>query len=118
MEDRSRLIQNVKEWIGLDNEIKTLQREIKERRKKKKNITFSLVDIMKNNEIDCFDITDGQLIYTKKNVKNPLSKKHLLKSLSEFFKNDKLIVGQLGKYIMETRESKTREDIRRKINIK
>ena len=44
---------------------------------------------MKNNEIDCFDTQDGQLIYTKKNVKNPLSKKHLLKSLTEFFKNDK-----------------------------
>ena len=118
MEERSHLIQNVKEWISLDNEIKTLQKEIKERRKKKKDITYSLVDIMKNNEIDCFDIKDGQLIYTKKNVKNPLSKKHLLKSLTEFFKNDKLIVGQLGKYIMETRESKTKENIRRKINIK
>ena len=35
MEDRHRLIQNVKEWINLDNEIKTLQKEIKERRKKK-----------------------------------------------------------------------------------
>ena len=118
MEERHRLIENVREWLSLDNEIKSLQKKIKENRKKRKDITSSLVCIMKNNDIDCFDTQDGQLIYTKKNVKNPLSKKHLIKSLSEFFKNDKIIVAQLGKYIMETRDSKTKEDIRRKINIK
>ena len=118
MDERHRLIENVREWLSLDNEIKSLLKKIKVQRQKRKDITSSLVNIMKNNEIDCFDTQDGQLIYTKKNVKNPLSKKHLLKSLAEFFKNDKVIVGQLGKYIMESRECKTKEDIRRKINIK
>ena len=117
-EERNFLIENVKEWIHLDDEIKTLQKEVKERKKKKKEITSSLVNVMKTNEIDCFDITDGQLIYTKKNIKYPLSKKHLFKSLSEYFEGDKKRIAELGKYIMDTRQKKIKEDIRRKINIK
>ena len=39
--------------------------------------TANLVDIMKTNNVDCFDVKNGKLIYTKKKVKAPLSKKHL-----------------------------------------
>ena len=118
MEQRSKLIDNVKEWIHLDNEIKTLRQEMRERRNRKKNITTDLVNIMKVNEIDCFDITDGQLIYSKKNIKKPLTKKHLLTSLQTFFKNNTKMVKELGTFIMNTREGAIKEDIRRKINIK
>ena len=116
MDERSHLIDNVKEWITLDSDIKNLRREIRERRERKKNITQSLVKIMRTNEIDCFDITDGQLIYSKKNVKKPLSKKHLLLSLANYFQGDKKTVKELSKFIMDSRESNVKEDIRRKIN--
>lgn len=118
MTERSNLIDNVKAWIHLDNEMKTLRREMKERRDKKKEITKALVSVMKTNDIDCFDITDGQLIYSKKNIKKPLTKKHLLNSLSTYFKNDNKIVKELGGFIMNSRQGTIKEDIRRKINIK
>ena len=75
MADRSKLIENVKEWIHLDNELKEMRATMRDNRNRKKQITAILVDIMKTNEIDCFDITDGQLIYSKKNIKKPLTKK-------------------------------------------
>ena len=46
MENNDQLIENVKQWLSIDNEIKTLQKEIKERRKIKKDYYF-LVDLMK-----------------------------------------------------------------------
>ena len=118
MADRSNLIEHVKEWIHLDNDLKELRAQMKENRNRKKQITSILVDIMKTNEIDCFDITDGQLLYSKKSVKKPLTKKHLLTSLTKYFANNKDMVKELGYFIMNTRESKTKEDIRRKFNIK
>lgn len=118
MADRSNLIEHVKEWINLDNDLKELRAQMKENRNRKKQITSILVDIMKTNEIDCFDITDGQLLYSKKSVKKPLTKKHLLTSLTKYFANNKDMVKELGSFIMNTRESKTKEDIRRKFNIK
>ena len=36
MEDKRKLIENVKGWIDIDNEIKELSKELKEKEKKRK----------------------------------------------------------------------------------
>jgi len=109
------LLNNVKTWLEMDNEIRTLQREIRDKRKMKKNLTHNLVVIMKTQDIDALNIPDGQLIYNKTKTKAPLSKKHLLLSLASYFKNDQERVEELTKYIMESRTEKERENIKRKI---
>lgn len=114
MNDKRELIENVKGWIDIDNDIKELQKELKEKRKEKKLFTQNLVEIMKTNNVDCFDIKNGKLLYTKKKVKAPLSKKHLFNSLSEYFKNNKDIIEELGNYILNSREEKIKENIKRK----
>lgn len=114
MEDKRKLIENVKGWIDIDNEIKELSKELKEKRKEKKMYTANLVDIMKTNNVDCFDVKNGKLIYTKKKVKAPLSKKHLFNSLNNYFKNNKDVIEELGNYILNSREEKIKENIKRK----
>ena len=109
------LLDSVKSWINIDNEIRQLQSAIKERRKQKKELTENLVNTMKQNDIDVFNIPDGELIYTKTRSKTPLSKKHLLVSLSEYFKDNKDMVDQLGKFILDSRKIKEKENIKRKI---
>jgi len=116
--DKDKLIENVRSWITIDNEIKQLQKMAKEKRKEKKALTENLVHVMKEHDIQCFDISDGKLMYTQNKVKAPLSKKHLLKSLAEFFQNDPEKVGALSKHILDTRDEKVRENIKRKIKKK
>ena len=106
MSNQEELLQNVKTWLDIDNQIRTLQKEIRDRRKIKKELTQSLVGIMKTQDIDALNVPDGQLIYNKTKTKAPLSKKHLLVSLAQFFKNDQRMVDELSKYIMETRQEK------------
>ena len=115
MSTQQELLENVKTWLDIDNQIRTLQKEIRDRRKLKKNLTESLVGIMKNQDIDALNVPDGQLIYNKTKTKAPLSKKHLLVSLAQFFKNDQRMVEELSKYIMESRQEKEKENIKRKI---
>lgn len=113
--DKESLLNNVKDWISLDDEIKAANRELKEKRKKKKELTNSLVQTMKNNEIDCFDLSGGnKLIYTKSKGKKALSKKHLMKALASFFKGNDDEAKALSKFILETREDNIKENIRRK----
>ena len=114
MTDKTKLIHNVKSWITIDNEIKEMQKIMKEKRKQKKAYTANLVNIMKENEIDCFDINNGKLLYTRRTVKAPLSKKHLFNSLGKYFKENKDIIDELGQFILESREEKIRENIKRK----
>ena len=115
MSTQQELLENVKTWLDIDNQIRTLQKEIRDRRKLKKELTDSLVGIMKNQDIDALNVPDGQLIYNKTKTKAPLSKKHLLVSLAQFFKNDQRMVEELSKYIMESRQEKEKENIKRKI---
>ena len=114
-QSNNELLENVKTWLNIDNEIRALQKEIRNRRKLKRNLTEGLVDIMKNHDIEQVNLPDGQLIYTKHKIKAPLSKKHLLSSLSKYFSNDPRIVDELSKYIMDSRKIKEKENIRRKI---
>jgi hypothetical protein len=115
MSSQEDLLNNVKTWLDIDNQIRTLQKEIRDRRKLKKDLTNNLVGIMKTQDIDALNVPDGQLIYNKTKTKAPLSKKHLLLSLSTYFKNDQRMVDELSKYIMESRQEKEKENIKRKI---
>ena len=70
---------------------------------------------MKSNEIDCFDIKDGQLIYTKNKTKKALSKKHLISSLLQYFSNDQKTAKDISAFVLNSREDNIKESIRRKI---
>ena len=59
--ENKQLISNVKEWLEIDNQIKALQKKLKLEEKLKKDITESLVDIMKTNDIEVMSTSDGQL---------------------------------------------------------
>ena len=112
---KEQLVNNIREWVRIDNEISQLRQEIKERNNKKKNMTENLVNVMKTNNIDCFDINEGSLIYKKSTVKKPINSKTLLSSLQNYYK-DQNVAEDLTKYIMDNREEKIKETIKRKVH--
>lgn len=110
---KEQLVSVVKEWVTLETEIKTLQKHIKERRARKKELTSALVDTMKTNEIDCFDISDGKILYSQNKVKAPVSKKHLMSCLSQYFeKSNPDVAQELTTFILESREVNVKDNIR------
>jgi len=115
MDTKQQLVNHIKTWINVDNEIQKLQKQIKAYREEKKELTTSLVDVMKNNEIDCFDIKDGKLIYSRSKYKKPINKKNLLLSLQSYFKEDDKLALDLRDHILNNREESIKESIRRKI---
>jgi hypothetical protein len=110
---KEQLVNNIREWVKIDGEISQLRQEIKERNNKKKTMTESLVNVMKTNNIDCFDINDGSLIYKKNKVRKPINAKTLLSSLQNYYK-DQNVAEDLTKYIMDNREEQIKETIKRK----
>jgi hypothetical protein len=66
---KEELIVNIKEWIKMDNELTKLKLDVKEKTNKKKQLTETLVSVMKHNAIDCFDINGGALVYKQKKTK-------------------------------------------------
>jgi len=95
MEIKEQLVNNIKEWIKIDNE--------------------NLVTVMKTNSIDCFDINGGALVYKKNKVKKPINGKTLLSALQNYYKNDVKIAEEITKHVMDSREEQIKETIKRKI---
>lgn len=115
MTTKLELVDTIKEWITHDNQIKLMQQEIKEHRTVKRALSDRLLNIMKENQIDCFDINNGKIIYCKNKVKTPLNKKILLETLEKYFQNRPDInATEVSEFVLDNREIKIKENIRRK----
>ena len=106
--------EHVKTWLKLEDEIKTLRDEIKKRRNLKKKMTSELLKTFNDNDIDVMNAGDARLVRTKHKVRAPLSKKHLINSLLDFYKNDEEMVKTISQHILDTREVKIVENIKKK----
>lgn len=117
MTTKEHLVNNIKEWIHYDNEIKKLKKEVKIRKEKQKKLTDDIVKVMKAKEIDCFDLNDGKLIYSQSRTKQTINKQHIMNCLEKYFKEngDENMITDLTNFILENREIKVKETIRRKI---
>ena len=116
METKEQLVKTIKEWVKMDNEIRKLKTEQNIRKNEQKRISQDLIEVMRKNKIDEFDLNDGKIMYTKKSVKKPITKKILLNILSNFYEGDIMKANQINNYIMENREETTVETIVRKVN--
>jgi Family of unknown function (DUF5760) len=116
METKEELITNIKEWIKIDNEILQLQKEMKDRKIRKKTLTDALMTTMKKNEIDCFDINGGSIVYKKNKIKKPLNGKSLMAALQKYYDTKPQQAEEVTKFILENREEQVKEVIKRKID--
>lgn len=108
------LVECVREWMAVEKEMRILSKELKERRERKKMLTSRLVDVMQTNAIDGIDVNDGKLVYSRRKTRAPLSKKHLLSSLANYFQGNDDIVAELSQHILDTRDMKVVETIQKK----
>ena len=78
---------NVKEWLTLDDDIITLQKAIKERKKKKDELTPKVLDFMNRFKINDLNTQEGKIKFTKSLYTKPLNKQFLISKLGDFFKD-------------------------------
>jgi len=110
---KEQLMNTVKQWMTIDQEMKTLQKELAQRRIHKKKLTDALVDTMKDNDIDCIDIKGGKITHTQNKIKCPLNKKHLLACLTTFFeKSNPTLAVDLSKHILDSRNVALKDNIK------
>jgi hypothetical protein len=118
LETKEELISSIKEWIKIDNEILKHTKEIKDMKKKQKLLTNSLVNVMKNNQLECFDINGGKILYKKSKCKKPINTKTLLNTLKTYYNETPNKAEEITDYILKNREEVIKETIRRKLDKK
>ena len=105
----------LRQWIRVENEISTLATEIKKRKSIHQQLSASLMDVMRKNEIDCFDITNGKIVYSKTKTRPPLNKAQLKNALITYYKDDTETASSLNEFLIASRVEKVREAIKMKI---
>jgi len=116
MASKTELLQNIREWIAVDNEIRELNKEARLRKEKQKKISQALMQIMKENEIDEFNVTGGKIMYSKKTIKKPITKTNLLGILSKYYRDDTTQAVEMNNFILNNREEVVKETITRKVD--
>ena len=114
MDTKEQLVSYVKEWVLIDEEMKGLQKLMREKRQKKKELNDVLINVMKQNEIDCFDTKNGKLLYSVNKTKKSITKKMLFETLQKYYANDEDKAYEIAAFILESRDETVKETIKRK----
>jgi len=94
---------NIKIWLKMDDDIKTLQNALREIKKKKEEMTPKILGFMKHNDLRHLETNDGKIQYKSSYVTKPLNKKMIINRLGDFFKDSEK-GNEVAQFIMENRE--------------
>ena len=109
------LSQTIKAWLQLEKEMTALQKELKQRRKKKAELSDSLLQIMKSKDIECFDLNEGKILHVQSKTKTPLNKAHLNKCLTKYFSNKGQVpVDDIVQFILDERQVVLKDGLKHK----
>ncbi len=115
MDQKNQLKLLVSELVKTNKNISSLQEEIRNQRKTKNLINEKLIQFCQANEIDGFDINNGQLIYTKTKIKKAIGKKMLQDTLRAYFDNDEA-ADKVSSHILDSRQETIKESIKIKMD--
>ena len=108
------LEENIKKWVSLDNQLKTLTEKTKELREARSTAEELILDYVETKKMNnaTVNISDGRLRFVSTKQTAPLSLKYVEECLTQCIGNTEK-VGQLMDYIKEKREVKYVPDIKR-----
>ena len=113
---REKMQKEVKLYIEVDDKIRALNKAAKDYRKQKEDLSKSILETMKQFEINDMKIKSGKLVYNERVSKKPLNKKNLLSGLTSYFKEDVERAKDCSEFVMDKREEVTKVTLKRSIN--
>lgn len=108
---------NIKKWVSLDNQIKSMNDKIKNMRDEKNSTEESILEYIETNNLKnaTINISDGKLRFTTTKQTPPLTLKYIEECLLKCISNEEQVKAVM-KVIKESREYKYTPDIKRYTN--
>ncbi len=105
---------NIKQWVYLDNKIKTANEQLREMRDNRNNLQEKILIQVKDNELNnsTIKISDGLLRFSTTKVTKPLTLKFIENCLADII-NEKESITKIMNYIKSKREINSNEEIKR-----
>jgi len=109
--------ENIKKWVALDNQLKTINEKQKQLRDDKNSLEEGILSYVTTNNLSnaTVNISDGKLRFVSAKQTAPLTLKHVEECLKKIIRNEKQVI-QIMQVIKDTREVKYNSDIKRYTN--
>jgi len=114
-DDKTQFVENVKKWVALDSQIKSVNEKIKKARMMKNQLLENITHYVEKNNIEHskIEISDGELRFCNKKEYQPITFTYIQKCLENIL-SDKKQVEYILHYLKENREIKIVKEIQRK----
>ena len=109
------LIQTVRQWVQIDNQIRQMNKMLKKLKEDKKSHNTQMIEIMKSYSIDNFELKDGQIQYKKYKSRETLTQKKLLEILSKHPQLQQEQVQLLNEFVFDNRKIIEKDVVIRKV---
>jgi len=109
--------ENVKQWVQLDSQLKTLNEKAKEIRNQRNDLSDGILDFVDDNNLSSstIKISDGRLKFAQNKQTAPLTLGFLETCLGDIINNEEKVT-QIMEYIKQKRDVKYVPDIKRFYN--
>ena len=104
--------EKVKKYLNLDNDIRKLEKIVREKKQAKKKLTELILTFMGDYNIEDMTTGNGKLTRSVSYTKKPLNKETLKSKLGEYFKNYEK-GEEIANYIIEKRDKEERVRLKR-----
>lgn len=112
--NKNELIENIKQWVTIDSQLKIVNEKTKKMRDMKSELTQHICNYKESSNLKANKITisDGTLSFYEKKEYSPLTYTYVEKCLGELI-SDKKQVDYIIQYMKNNREVSISNDIRR-----
>ena len=110
---KNNFAEDVKEYLTMEEQIAKLNALVRERKKKLKLLSESIMNSMKDNDIHYVNIRNGVLVYDSKESFKSLTKKTLQNGLTIYF-NDEEKASEASAVVLDNREKVVKNTLKLK----
>ena len=104
----------LRRWMTIQEEIATLNAEIKQRRTTAKALKDVILRIMESNNVANLNVSRGIVSHNTREIKESLTPEYIKKQCKEFFGGDEAKAAQLVEFLNEHRGVSVKHDLRLK----
>jgi hypothetical protein len=102
----------LKRWMATQEEMTTLNAELKQRKTQSKALKDVILRIMESNKVVQLNVSKGSVIHKTREVTESINNTYLLKHCSDFFEGDLKKAEALVNYLDEHRSTTVRHDLK------
>ena len=111
-------IDNIKNWLILDDKIRDITKNLKELKRMKKQIHENMLSFMEENNVSELKAGNGKLRYSVSKTKEPIKYETIESGLLKYFDNNAEKVTEICDCIFKNRKVIERKRVKRTFNRK